>query len=286
MLSNRPRYRPPIGLPVAPGDRWRGPLVSVLLHVVVISLLAMPAMLSSPLFAEEQEGAGGPGPAGGGGGGSGGTGGRTPVVEERIRYIEVAPEPEALVAPVETPVPPVEPPVVPPPVIPPPEPVPAPPEPVVETPPPVPEVKTDPAPPAAVPPPSLVAGTGGGSGNDGTQGAGPGSGGGVGSGIGTGRGSGVGPGTGGGAGNIHTPAAIQVFIPPLPLPREISPYHIVAQFDVDEKGRVLGFTYNKSKNRDYNRKLEAVLREVRFRPATTLDGVPIRATAVIRFDAY
>jgi hypothetical protein len=106
----------------------------------------------------------------------------------------------------------------------------------------------------------------------------------VGSGIGTGRGSGVGPGTGGGAGNIHGPAAIQVFIPPLPAPDRIRPYHIVAKFDVDEKGRVLNFTFNESKDRDYNRKLRALLAEVRFRPATTLDGVPIRAPAVITFD--
>ncbi len=292
--SNRPPYRPPIGLPAAPEDRWRGPLVSVLLHTAVIALLALPAIIDSPIFLEEQEGAGGPGPAGGGGGGSGGTGGALRPVEERIRYIEVAPEP-ALVAPVETPIVPpvvppvVPPPVVPPPVIPPPEPVPVPPEPVVEPPPPpvVPEVKTDPAPPAAITPPaSLVAGTGGGSGNDGSQGAGPGSGGGVGSGIGTGRGSGVGPGTGGGAGNIHTPSAIQVFIPPLPVPDRIKPYHIVATFDVDEKGNVIKFDFNESKDREYNRKLRALLKEVRFRPATTLDGVPIRATAVLRFDAY
>lgn len=292
MLSSRPPYRPPIGLPVAPEDRWRGPLLSVLLHVGVIGLLLMPMVLDSPLFLEEQEGAGGPGPAGGGGGGSGGTGGAPRRVEERIRYIEVAPEPAA-VAPVEIPLvapPVVPPPVVTPPVIPPPEPVPVPPpEPVVETPPPpvIAEVKPDLTPPPTVAPPaSLVAGIGGGSGNDGSQGAGPGSGGGVGSGVGTGRGSGVGPGTGGGAGNIHLPSAIQVFIPPLPVPDRIKPYHIVARFDVDEKGRVIDFTFNESKDRDYNRKLRAMLREVRFRPATTLDGVPIRATAVLRFDAY
>ena len=291
MMSGRPPYRPPIGLPASPEDRWRGPIVSVLLHAAVIALLAMPVVLESPIFLEEQEGAGGPGPAGGGGGGSGGTGGRPPDAEERIRYIEIAPAPAATVPPVETPVLPplVPPPVVPPPVVPPPEPVPVPPpEPVVETPPPViPDVKLDPAPLTPVaPPPSLVIGTGGGSGNDGSRGAGPGSGGGVGSGVGTGRGSGVGPGTGGGAGNIHLPSAIQVFIPPLPVPDRIKPYHIVARFDVDEKGNVLKFEFNESKDRDYNRKLRALLAQVKFRPATTLDGVPIRATAVLRFDAY
>ena len=286
----RPPYRPPIGLPVAPEDRWRGPLVSVLLHALVILLLALPVILDSPIFLEEQEGAGGPGPAGGGGGGTGGTGGVARPVEERIRYIEVAPEPAAVIPPVEEPILPpiVPPPVVPPPVIPPPEPVPVPPpEPVVEPPPPVvPEVKPEPAPPAVTPATSVVTGTGGGSGTDGSRGAGPGSGGGVGAGVGTGRGSGVGPGTGGGAGNVHLPFAKTVLIPPTPAPNGITPYHVVARFDVDEKGNVLKFEFNESKDRDYNRKLRAVLAQMRFNPGTTLDGVPIRATAVLRIDIY
>ncbi len=276
-------------MPVAGEDRLRGTLVSILLHLAVILLLVMPVLLQTPRALEAEEGAGGSGPAGGGGGGAGGTGGIPRRVEERIRYIEIAP-PEDILPPLDPPVlPPVLPPVEPV-VVPPPEPVPVPPpEPVVETPPPAPatpepKVETSPAPVA--PAASIVPGTGGGSGNDGSIGAGPGSGGGVGSGVGTGRGSGVGPGTGGGAGNIHTPAATQVFIPPLPVPDRIRPYHIVAHFDVDEKGRVIKFTFNESKDREYNRKLKAMLAEVRFRPGTTLEGVPIRATAILTFDAY
>jgi protein TonB len=274
-------------MPVARGDRWRGPLVSVLLHAAIIALLTMPFLFETPVFLEQQEGAGGPGPAGGGGGGSGGTGGAPRRVEERIRYIELAPEPEPSVLPplVETPVPP---PVVPP-VVPPPEPVPVPPpEPVVELPPApvIPDVKVETPLAAAEPPVSIIPGTGGGPGNDGSMGAGPGSGGGVGSGIGTGRGSGVGPGTGGGAGNIYLATPIQIYLPPTPVPDRIRPYHIVAVFDIDEKGRVLKFTFNKSKDRDYNRKVEAMLADVRFRPATTLEGVPIRSTYSMNITAY
>ena len=72
-------------------------------------------------------------------------------------------------------------------------------------------------------------------------------------------------------------------MPPLPIPESIRPYTVVVRFDVDEKGRVLKFTFNESKDRDYNRRLKAMLAEVRFRPATTLEGVPVRATAVITF---
>jgi hypothetical protein len=115
---------------------------------------------------------------------------------------------------------------------------------------------------------------------------GPGSGGGVGSGIGTGRGSGVGPGTGGGMGNIYPPTPTQLYLPPADPPDRIKPYFIVAQFEVDEKGRVVKFDFNESKDRDYNRKVKAMLAEVRFRPATTLEGIPIRASVTIRFEVF
>ena len=281
LLTYRPPYRPPIGMPIAQEDRWRGPLVSILLHALIVLIIALPVMLSTPEFLEEREGGGGAGPAGGGGGGSGGTGGAPRVIEESIRYIEVAPQADPVL-------PPLEPVVVPPPVVPPPEPVVPPPQPAVEPPPPPvqPEIKVDPAPITVTPPASLVAGTGGGSGNDGSMGAGPGSGGGVGSGIGTGRGSGTGPGTGGGAGDTYGPMPTTLLLPPSGAPERIRPYEIVAKFDVDEKGRVINFTFNESKDRDYNRKVRAMLSEVRFRPGTTLEGVPIRTTATIRISVY
>ena len=273
----RPPYRPPIGMPMATGDWWRGPVVSVVLHAVLIALLLAPALVAKRTLLDAAPGGGGPGPAGGGGGGSGGTGGRP--VEERLQYIDIAPGAIPSMIP-ELPTPLPEPVIVPPPdpvVIPPPPPVP---EPAVA------EAKVE-APPvaAAISPPSIVPGTGGGSGNDGTAGMGPGSGGGVGTGIGTGRGSGVGPGTGGGDGGNY--GATPTLLPLLPdAPDRIKPFTLIALFDVDEKGRVLKFEFNESKDRDYNRKVKAVLATIRFRPGTTPDGRAIRSTTSITFTAY
>jgi periplasmic protein TonB len=148
----------------------------------------------------------------------------------------------------------------------------------------VPEPKPE-APPAPVAPPapSVIPGAGGGSGNDGTAGNGPGTGGGVGSGIGTGRGSGVGPGTGGGGGSNYGPTPTVLPLPPSNPPERIRPYTIVAIFDVDEKGKVIKFEFNESKDRDYNKRVKAMLSEVRFRPATTLEGVAMRATVQLEF---
>ena len=266
-------------MPVASEGGWRGPLISVLLHVLLIALLLAPAVVAERTLFDADEGGGGPGPAGGGGGGTGGTGGR--AIEERIQYIDIAPNAiPALIPEVTTPLPepvivPPPDPVVPPPV-PPPTPAPVVPEPKVDAP-------ATPAPSAAT---SVIPGSGGGSGNDGTAGNGPGSGGGVGSGIGTGRGSGVGPGTGGGNGNIFPPVLTQVLLPPSDAPERIKPYTVVAFFEVDERGKVLKFEFNESKDRDYNKKVKAMLAQVKFRPATTLEGVPTRGTARIEFTVF
>ena len=264
-------------MPVSSDDRWRGPLLSILLHGLLILLLLAPWVVAERTLFDAAEGAGGPGPAGGGGGGTGGTGGRP--VEERIQYIDVAPGAiPALIPELPTPLPePV--------IVPPPDPVPPPPPPAPA--PDVPEPKVDvPPAPAASASTSVIPGSGGGSGNDGTAGNGPGSGGGVGSGIGTGRGSGVGPGTGGGDGNIRPPVPTQVLLPPSDAPERIRPYTVVAFFDVDERGRVLKVEFNESKDRDYNKKVKAMLSQVRFRPATTLEGVAIRATVSLQFTVF
>ena len=279
LVPERPPYRPPIGMPMADGDWWRGPVVSIVLHAVLIMLLLAPAIVAKRTLLEAEAGAGGPGPAGGGGGGSGGTGGAP--LEERLQYIDIAPDAiPALIPELPTPLPePV--------IVPPPEPMVTPPPPP-PTPPPVVEPKVD-APPVTAPPAPTVAsvlpGTGGGSGNDGTAGMGPGSGGGVGTGIGTGRGSGVGPGTGGGDGGNYGPTP--TLLPLLPdAPDRIRPYTLVAMFDVDEKGRVLKFEFNESKDRDYNRKVKAVLATIRFRPGTTPEGKAIRSIASITFTVF
>ena len=89
-------------------------------------------------------------------------------------------------------------------------------------------------------------------------GAGPGSGGGVGSGIGTGTGTSVGPGTGGGPAGAYPPTPTQFFLPPLPAPSSLKGYHLIAFFDVDEKGNATLLGFNPSRDDGYNRKLRDV----------------------------
>ena len=247
----------------------------MLLHLLIVFLIAMPVASHTGLVIERPQGAGGPGPAGGGGGGRRGTGG----IKERVHFVQVAP-PAPAPTPKLTVVPP---PVVPPkpkPVIPPPEAVKVP-EPTTVPAPKVADVKVEaPKVEATAPPP----GTGGGTGSDGTAGTGPGTGGGVGSGVGTGRGSGVGPGTGGGTQANYPPTPTELFIPPLPIPDKARGFHLVAEYDVDETGKVLDFTFTPTRDGGYNKRLEEVLKSFKFRPGTTPAGVPIRMKAQIVYD--
>jgi protein TonB len=211
---------------------------------------------------EMEQGAGGPGPAGGGGGGMRGTG----SPREAIRYVQVAP-------PAPTPALVVQPKVV---------------QPVVQPIVPPPPKKEAPKADTATPPPSPTqpVGSGGGTGADGTAGSGPGTGGGVGTGVGTGRGSAVGPGTGGGGQANYPPTPIEMFIPPLPVPSSVKGFHLIAEFDVDERGKVLALNFTETRDRGYNRRLGDVLRGFRFRPGTTPDGTPIRMKAQVVVDLY
>jgi periplasmic protein TonB len=249
---HRAREVPATGIP-GPRDRRRnGTIISFLFHaLLLLFLFQSPALHIDPNLKPLNLGAGGPGPVGGGGGGNRGTGG--------VRYIQVAPPPK-----------PVAPPVTPLPVIVPPKP----PEPVLpqlEIPKLAQEAKM------LVKIQSPIIGLGGGTGIDGTKGNGPGTGGGIGSGLGTGNGSAVGPGTGGGNTDIHAPTMTELFIPPLPLPSGVKGSQVLAEFDVDETGKVLSFKFTPTKDRGYNKKLEEVLKGFKFRPGTTMQGVPVRA---------
>jgi protein TonB len=235
-------------------------VVSFALHFLLVWALLRPEAVTNtdPNLQVFETGGGGAGPRGGGGGGTRGTGG--------VKYVQTAP-PAAVVPPqVQPVVPPIEPviempkPVVPEPVVP-----------QIE----LPKLATT-DPKAEVKVQSPIVGTGGGTGTDGSRGNGPGSGGGVGSGVGTGRGSGTGPGTGGGPGDHYPPFLIEMPVPPDP-PRKIRGDSVIAIFDVDEKGRVVDFKFTPTKDGDYNRKLRDMFRTFKFRPATTLDGVPMRA---------
>ena len=52
---------------------------------------------------------------------------------------------------------------------------------------------------------------------------------------------------------------------------------VVVVFDVDSTGKVIDLNFTKTRDGAYNRKLEEAFRSMRFRPATTATGVPVRA---------
>jgi protein TonB len=263
-------YRPPIGIPQGREDRRLGVVVSVALHALVAALLVVP--FASGVVQPILQGAGGPGPAGGGGGGRGGSGGATqPPSDERLRFVQIAPEAPPAAQPIVAP-----PPIVPPKPVETPRPVSAP------VPKPPPDTATG-AKPQATPDIAAAAGSGGGSGTDGTTGSGPGSGGGIGTGIGTGRGSGVGPGTGGGTQANYPPSPVDMYLPPIPVPDRLKGVRVIAEFDVDSTGRVVSFTFTETRDGGYNKRLREVLRSIRFRPGSRPDGTPIRMKAQIEY---
>ena len=272
--ASRRRPLPALGLPAGKDSRRASGLASIFLHVLLVVLLLAPAATHTGDVVERAQGAGGLTAPGGGGGGRRGTGG----AQERVRYVQVAPQPAPVVAKATVVPPVVQPTPTPKPVIPPPQ----------VTPPvqaPTPEVKAEvkiEAKPAA--PSAPVPGTGGGTGRDGSAGNGPGRGGGVGSGNGTGRGSGNGPGTGGGLEPNFPPTAIELFIPPFPMPDKVRGFHLVAEFDIDSTGKVLEYTFTPTRDGGYNRRLEEVLKGTKFRPGTTPDGKPIRMKAQLSYD--
>ncbi|MEA3247961.1 MAG: hypothetical protein U9Q74_17575, partial [Gemmatimonadota bacterium] len=260
--SSGPRrpYRPPIGIPLPKQDRATSALASILLHAIIIFLIIGP-VIAHDMIVSRNDGAGGKGPAGGGGGGNRGG------APERAMYIEVAPPPPppAQRQPSEQPQ------VIPPPVVKPPEPRPDPPT-------------AEPIPVTSAKLPFAAAGTGG-TGSDGTGGSGPGTGGGVGSGVGTGVGSANGPGTGGGGGRVYPPYVTNLALLPVPVPSRVRPYTLVAVFEVDERGNAKLLHFNETRDSDYNRKIRAMLDEVRFRPAVRADGTPVKDTTSITASA-
>jgi len=60
-------------------------------------------------------------------------------------------------------------------------------------------------------------------------------------------------------------------------------YHLIAYFDVDEKGNAKLLGFNPSRDGSYNRKLRDVLQALRFRPGVRGDGTPVRDTVDIQF---
>lgn len=239
-------------------SRKVGLALSIVIHSLIFALFLLPVLLSPTARAIISGGAGGAGPAGGGGGGFG--------IREALRYIRVSPDPPAS-APTPTSVPPVTPPVkqeVPPPTPQPVQPVPN------ETPP----AQAGTADSGAT---TAAAGSGG-------PGAGPGTGGGVGSGVGAGRGSAEGPGTGGGTGEDYPPQPLEVFLPPSPIPSKIKrPYTLVVTFDVDSVGTVLRVDFPGTPDGGYNKRLREIFARMRFRPAVTAEGRPLRRAVTLTY---
>jgi periplasmic protein TonB len=255
--SPRPRrpYRPPIGIPSrGEGRGWRSVLVSVAVHGAILLALLLPAFLTG-VFDADTRSAGAEGPRGGGGGGRGLSG-----MPERLQFVRIAPAPAPQPQQVTVPQPP-PPKVEPPPVVPPPS----------------------PTPPAAEPTAPSAGGSA--SGSDGTDGTGKGVGGGAGAGQGTGQGTAAGAGTGG-DGNEHDPPVVtNLAILPIPVPRNVRPYRMVAYFDVDERGTAKLLSFNPSNDGGYNRRIRDMLSEIRFRPAVRRDGTAVRDTAMIVAEA-
>lgn len=272
--ARRP-YRPPIGIPGTGEPRAQATIAAMALHLLLILLVLAPAVfVSRQVLDYTQRGAGGPGPVGGGGGGSQSFPGRIKYLPERVDFMKLekenpAPEKEDVVpAKIETIKPP----------DPPPPPPPTPDPPAAEA--------TDSAAVAArADSAGALVGAGRGTGNDGTTGNGPGRGGGEGSGVGTGRGSATGPGTGGGDGTIYPPTVVTLPILPLPIPAKVRPYKMVAQFEVDTTGEARLIGFNPSRDSGYNRRIREMLLEIRFRPAVTMDGRPVKAIAVVTAEA-
>lgn len=265
-------YRPPIGIPTKGEPRVQATAAALGLHLLLFLLVLLPTVfVSNQLVDYVQQGAGGPGPVGGGGGGNQSFPGRIKYFPERVDFLKLetktppVPKQEEIVKPKE----PIKPPL--------PPPTPDPPQPTV----------TDSAATAAarIDSTSALIGAGRGTGNDGTSGNGPGRGGGEGSGIGRGRGSGTGPGTGGGDGTIYPPTVVALPILPLPIPAKVRPYKMVAQFEVDSAGNATLLGFNESRDRGYNKRIREMLLEIRFRPAVTMNGRPVKAIAVVTAEA-
>jgi hypothetical protein len=82
----------------------------------------------------------------------------------------------------------------------------------------------------------------------------------------------------------YPPTPMKLLTPPLPMPDRVRGFHLVAEFDVDETGKVVDFKFTPTGDSGYNRRLEEMLKTFKFRPGTTRDGTPIRMKAQVVYD--
>jgi hypothetical protein len=60
---------------------------------------------------------------------------------------------------------------------------------------------------------------------------------------------------------------------------------MAAQFEVDSLAIAGLLSVGPSRNAGYNKRVREMLLEIRFRPAVTMDGRPVKAIAQVSFDA-
>jgi hypothetical protein len=122
-----------------------------------------------------------------------------------------------------------------------------------------------------------VTGSGPGQGEGQGTGAGPGQGSGTGGGIGSGRGSGVGSDSGG-SGRIFPPQPQTIILPPTGAPSGLRGVRLTVEFDISERGEVLGVSVNPPiRDRGYREEFMRRMRSYVFTPAMTPEGRPVRA---------
>ena len=249
----RPRRVPlanPLSRQIGPRFSARGPIVSAVVHLLVIAVLLWGAQKGADALAA------GVGPGAGGGGGGGGNRMFTVMLpapaQAAERAVPVAPpEPDRLVVPK-----------------------------VVQ--------KLDTVPPATAavtPAATATPATGPGQGAGAGPGTGTGTGGGNGSGTGSGTGSGIGPDSGGAGGRVFPPQPT-FLAPPIfdHVPADLKGRQITVRFDVSERGDVVGIDVDPPiRDHDFRDRFLAVMRRYTFTPAMTRDRRAVRAVFPITF---
>jgi len=66
-------------------------------------------------------------------------------------------------------------------------------------------------------------------------------------------------------------------LPPFPVPGRVRGTSLTIVFEIDSLGRVMGFDFPRTRDNGYNDRIRSTLKDVRFRPATRLDGTPVPA---------
>lgn len=119
----------------------------------------------------------------------------------------------------------------------------------------------------------------GSAGSSGSGGSLGGSGGHSGGGIGTGSNAGA-----GGFNGSYYPAVLNdVFLPPLPAPKRVKGFTMVAIFVVDTLGQARVIRFKQTPDAKYNRELRSVLESLKFKPARSAEGRLRPDTAAVVF---